>query len=130
MRSGATPCRSPGTFVHMTLSLSTSELHAIEGRGIPVPHYDRAALIPRILHLGVGGFHRAHLARYVDELAGRGENWAIRGVGLLDSDRAMASVLDSQNHLYTLIERDSDGSRPHVVGSIVDYVLDAGAPGA
>jgi len=110
----------------MTLSLSTSELHAIESRGIPVPHYDRAALIPRILHLGVGGFHRAHLARYVDELAERGGDWGIRGIGLLDVDQRIADVLASQDHLYTLIERDGNGSYPRVVGSIVDYRLVAG----
>lgn len=107
----------------MTLRLSTSNLQAIEGRGIPVPHYDRAALSPRILHIGVGGFHRAHLARYVDELAESGGGWGIRGIGLLDSDRRIASVLESQDHLYTLIERDSNGSRPRIVGSIVDYRL-------
>jgi mannitol 2-dehydrogenase len=35
----------------------------------------------------------------------------------------MASVLESQDHLYTLIERDSGASRPRVVGSIVEYAL-------
>ena len=44
------------------------------------------ALVPRIAHLGVGGFHRAHLARYVDELAESGGDWAIRGIGLLEPD--------------------------------------------
>jgi mannitol 2-dehydrogenase len=110
----------------VTLRLSTSNLQAIEGRGIPIPHYDRAALSPRILHIGVGGFHRAHLARYVDELAESGGGWGIRGIGLLDSDRRIASVLESQDRLYTLIERDSNGSRPRIVGSIVDYRLVAG----
>jgi mannitol 2-dehydrogenase len=114
----------------MAVPLSTSTLDAIEALGVSVPHYDRGTLVPRILHLGVGGFHRAHLARYVDELAEGGGDWAIRGVGLLEFDRKMADALGPQDHLYTLIERDSDGSRPHVVGSIVDYVLDAGAAGA
>jgi mannitol 2-dehydrogenase len=114
----------------MAVPLSTSTLDAIEALGVSVPHYDRGTLVPRILHLGVGGFHRAHLARYVDELAEGGGDWAIRGVGLLEFDRKMADALGPQDHLYTLIERDSDGSRPHVVGSIVDYVLDAGALGA
>ena len=113
----------------MTTALSTSTLDAIEALGVGVPHYDRSTLVPRILHLGVGGFHRAHLARYVDELAEAGGDWAIRGVGLLEGDRKMADVLGAQDHLYTLIERDSDGSRLHVVGSIVDYALDAGTPG-
>jgi mannitol 2-dehydrogenase len=110
----------------VTLRLSTSNLQAIEGRGIPVPHYDRAALSPRILHIGVGGFHRAHLARYVDELAERGGDWGIRGIGLLDADRRIADVLESQDHLYTLIERDGNGSYPRIVGGIVDYRLVAG----
>lgn len=107
----------------MTLRLSTSHLEAIERSGIPVPHYDRAALTPRILHVGVGGFHRAHLALYTDELAEAGGGWGIRGIGLLEADRRIASVLESQDHLYTLIERDSNGSRPRIVGSIVDYRL-------
>src|SRR5882724_4535429 len=103
-----------------------SQLEAIDRRGIRVPHYDRAALPPRILHIGVGGFHRAHMALYADELAEAGDGWGIRGIGLLDTDRRIADVLESQDHLYTLIERDSDGSRPRIVGSIVDYRLVAG----
>ena len=110
----------------MTLRLSTPNLEAIGRRGIRVPRYDRAALAPRILHIGVGGFHRAHMALYLDELAEAGDGWGIRGVGLLDADRRIAAVLESQDHLYTLIERDSDGSRPRIVGSIVDYRLVAG----
>jgi mannitol 2-dehydrogenase len=110
----------------VAIRLSASNLEAIEGRGVAVPHYNRSALAPRILHLGVGGFHRAHMALYADELAEDGGHWGIKGIGLLDSDRRMASVLGSQEHLYTLIERDSGGSRPRVVGSIVDYALVAG----
>jgi mannitol 2-dehydrogenase len=106
--------------------LSTSTLAEVERLGVSVPHFDRGALAPRILHLGVGGFHRAHMALYTDELAEGGGDWAIRGVGLLESDRRMASVLASQDHLYTLIERDSDEARARVIGSIVDYVLVAG----
>ncbi len=107
----------------MPVGLSTANLGAVEALGVGVPHYDRSALEPRILHLGVGGFHRAHLARYVDELAESGGDWGIRGVGLLEPDKKMADVLRAQDHLYTLIERDSDGSRPHIVGSIVGFVL-------
>lgn len=107
----------------MALRLSTSTLTEVERLGVPVPHYDRRALAPRILHLGVGGFHRAHMALYTDELAENGGDWAIRGIGLLESDRRMASVLEAQDHLYTLIERDSNEARARIIGSIVDYVL-------
>jgi mannitol 2-dehydrogenase len=108
------------------IPLRPSNLDAIGALGVPVPRYDRSALVPRLLHVGVGGFHRAHMALYTDEVAAAGGDWGIRGVGLLDGDRRMADVLRAQDHLYTLIERDSDGSRPRVVGSIVDYTLVAG----
>ena len=38
----------------------------------------------------------------------------------------MERILASQDCLYTLIERDSEGSRPQVIGSIVDYTLTVG----
>src|SRR6266480_1673453 len=110
----------------MPIPLSSANLGAIEALGVPTPHYDRQALRPRILHLGVGGFHRAHMALYTDEVAADGGDWGIAGVGLLDADRRMADVLHAQDQLYTLIERDSEGSRPRIVGSIVDYKLAAG----
>jgi mannitol 2-dehydrogenase len=108
------------------IPLRMSNLDAIRALGVPVPRYDRSALAPRILHVGVGGFHRAHMALYTDDIAADGSEWGIRGIGLLDGDRRMADVLAAQDHLYTLIERDSDGSRPRIVGSIVDYTLAAG----
>jgi mannitol 2-dehydrogenase len=108
------------------ITVRSSSLDAIGALGLPIPRYDRNALEPRILHLGVGGFHRAHMALYTDEVAAAGGHWGIHGVGLLDADRRIADILGRQDHLYTLIERDSDGSRPRVVGSIVDYTLAAG----
>jgi mannitol 2-dehydrogenase len=109
-----------------TIPLRASNLSAIGDRGVAVPRYDRGALMPRILHLGVGGFHRAHMALYTDDVAAGGGEWGIGGVGLLEGDRRMADVLRAQDHLYTLIERDSEGSHARVVGSIVDYLLAAG----
>jgi mannitol 2-dehydrogenase len=109
----------------MPTPLSQLTLPAIASLGVPVPRYDRGALVPRILHLGVGGFHRAHMALYTDDAAGAGGDWGIRGVGLLAGDRRMADVLRSQDHLYTVIERDTDGSQARVAGSIVDYVFAA-----
>jgi len=110
----------------MAVRVAQSNLEAIGAQGIAVPRYDRSALAPRILHLGVGGFHRSHMALYTDELAAGGSDWGIRGVGLLEADRHMAESLGGQDHLYTLIERDSDGAGVRVIGSIVDYVLAIG----
>jgi mannitol 2-dehydrogenase len=66
------------------------------------------------------------MAVYTDDAAAGGDDWGIRGVGLLDADRRMAETLESQDHLYTVVERDNDGSRPRVVGSIIDFALVAG----
>ena len=112
----------------MASATAVAELNlpAIASLRVPVPGYRRSALHPRILHVGVGGFHRAHMAVYTDETAAEGGTWGIRGAGLLEADRRMAQVLGAQDHLYTVIERDSDGSQPRIVGSIVDFAFVAG----
>ena len=95
-------------------------------REVPVPSYDRAEVRPGIVHFGVGGFHRAHEAMYLDALmdAGEAHDWGIIGVGLLPQDERMRTVMDQQDCLYTLMEKDPDGSlRPRVVGAIVDYLF-------
>jgi mannitol 2-dehydrogenase len=112
------------------LLLREENLDPIAARGIAVPTYDRSAVLPRILHLGVGGFHRAHLALYVHELAGAGGDWGIRGLGLLPGDRRMREALEPQDFLYTLVERGNEEPRPQVVGSIIDFVLAVDDPAA
>jgi mannitol 2-dehydrogenase len=103
------------------ITLAQDHLPAIARRGVPVPRYDRRRLVPRIVHIGVGGFHRAHLALYVHELASQGGDWAIAGLGLLEQDAKMAAALDVQDHLYTLIEKGEGAPCPAVIGSIVAY---------
>jgi mannitol 2-dehydrogenase len=105
--------------------LAQTNLPAIASLGVAVPRYARERLDARIVHVGVGGFHRAHMAVYTDEVAADGGSWGIRGVGLLDADRRMADTLRAQDYLYTVIERDSDGSLPRVVGSIVEFAFAA-----
>jgi mannitol 2-dehydrogenase len=105
-------------------------LEAIAARGVPVPTYNRSGLRARILHLGVGGFHRSHLAFYVHELAAAGSDWSIRGIGLLRGDLRMRDALAPQDYLYTLIERGNDEPQPQVIGTIVDFVVAFDDPGA
>ena len=88
-------------------------------RGLDVVRYDRSALAPRIVHIGVGGFHRAHLALYCHLLAEAGGDWGIHGIGLLPADRAMASALGAQDHLYTFTEKGPGTRSSRVVGSIL-----------
>ncbi|WP_375483202.1 mannitol dehydrogenase family protein [uncultured Mycobacterium sp.] len=91
---------------------------------IATPSYDRNDVGIGIVHFGVGGFHRAHQAAYIDRLLqqGLGREWGICGVGVLPADRRMRDVLHSQDGLYTLVLENPDGSRAaRVIGSLLDY---------
>ncbi|WP_308257855.1 mannitol dehydrogenase family protein [Pseudonocardia lacus] len=93
---------------------------------VAVPRYDRGAVRAGIVHVGVGAFHRAHQAMYLDRLMNEGKalDWGICGVGVLPGDRRMRDALAAQDHLYTLVEKHPDGSQhARVIGSIVDYLL-------
>ncbi|MGW1340080.1 mannitol dehydrogenase family protein [Kribbella sp. NPDC002412] len=115
----------------MTL-LTTDALDAL-GNEVAVPGYDRTAVRPGIVHFGVGGFHRAHQAMYLDRLMNDGKalDWGIVGVGVLPHDRRMYDVLSAQDHLYTLVIKHPDGTlEPRVVGSIVGYLFAPDDPDA
>ncbi|OBX36506.1 mannitol 2-dehydrogenase [Halomonas elongata] len=92
--------------------------------GIDIPDYARERVTPGIVHIGVGGFHRAHQAMYLDALMRRGEalDWGVIGVGVMPGDRRMQQALAAQDHLYTLVVKHPDGSlEPRVIGSMIDY---------
>ncbi|MBV9172117.1 MAG: mannitol dehydrogenase family protein [Chloroflexi bacterium] len=101
------------------------------GRAIAVPTYARGDLRPAIVHLGVGGFHRAHQALYLDELAQQrvSMDWGERGVGLLAPDKRMADALLPQECLYTLVERSAEHDSARVVGSLLEYAFAPDDPG-
>jgi mannitol 2-dehydrogenase len=93
---------------------------------VAVPRYDRGAVRVGMVHIGVGAFHRAHQAMYLDRLMNEGKalDWGICGVGVLPGDRRMRDALVAQDFLYTLVEKSPDGSQnARVIGSIVDYLL-------
>ncbi|WP_231563076.1 mannitol dehydrogenase family protein [Microbacterium mangrovi] len=87
--------------------------------------YDRAAVAPAIVHFGVGGFHRAHEAMYLDRLlrAG-GTEWGICGVGVRPEDAAMRDALAAQDGSYTLVTVAPDATEEaQTIGSIVTYLF-------
>jgi mannitol 2-dehydrogenase len=88
------------------------------------PRYDRARLTPGIVHIGVGNFHRAHMAAYLDDLfaLGADHDWAIIGAGVLPADARMREALKAQDWLSTVIELNPDGSRARRIGSMIDFV--------
>ncbi|MDB5709480.1 MAG: mannitol dehydrogenase family protein [Sphingomonas bacterium] len=105
--------------------LSRATLRGLDPR-IAVPAYDPATVTAGIVHLGLGGFHRAHMARYTHALMNLGGDalgWAIIGAGLLPSDRRMADALTPQDGLYTLVERQGDDEHVGVIGSIAEVIF-------
>ena len=97
------------------------------------PTYDRSRITTGIVHFGLGNFHRAHQAMYLDRLMSRGEalDWGICGVGVMPQDARMRDVMEAQGGLYTLVLKYSDGSlEPRVIGSIHDYLFAPDDPGA
>jgi mannitol 2-dehydrogenase len=92
---------------------------------VRVPQYDRHQITNGILHIGVGGFHRAHQALYLDQYFHQNPNsdWGICGVGLLEFDRRMRDALNSQDCLYTLVERSPESDNARVIGSITQYLF-------
>src|SRR5918999_2555187 len=111
-----------------TLNAST-----LDSLSIPKPSYDRSQVTAGIVHFGVGGFHRAHQAMYLDRLMEQGQalDWGICGVGVMPFDLRMRDVMVAQDCLFTLVEKDPQGNwSPRVVGSIVDYLYAPDDPDA
>lgn len=116
----------------MNSNISTSSAIKLNQTTLPdladtvrVPQYDRHRITNGIFHIGVGGFHRAHQALYLDEYFQRhpDSDWGICGIGLLEFDRRMRDALHSQDCLYTLVERSPAGDHARVIGSITQYLF-------
>ena len=96
-------------------------LHA----AISVPRYDPTKVRAGIVHLGLGGFHRAHMARYTHDLMQHHPaalSWGIVGAGLMPGDRKMVQSLAPQDGLYTLVERSRGGEEVAVIGSLAGLI--------
>ncbi len=111
----------------MAVRLNSTSVEDLKD-AVPVPSYDRLKLVTGIVHLGVGGFHRAHQALYLDLLMNQhaegAMGWGICGVGVLPGDRRIIEALSAQDGLYTLVTKHPNGSRDYrVVGSIAEVLL-------
>ena len=105
-------------------ALSATSLDRL-GPNVAVPRFDRSQVTAGIVHLSVGGFHRAHEAMYLDRLMNAGEalDWGICGVGLLPSSDRMRDVMAAQDCLFTVVLRHGDGTwEPTVIGSLIEYL--------
>jgi mannitol 2-dehydrogenase len=111
----------------MPVELSRAGLAALDG--VAVPRYDSAALRPGILHFGVGNFHRAHQAVYLDDLfnLGRDHDWALVGAGVREADAEMRDKLAAQDWLTTVVEQEAGRSSARVTAAMIDFVPPANA---
>jgi mannitol 2-dehydrogenase len=91
---------------------------------VRLPAYDRSKLTPGIVHIGLGNFHRAHMAVYLDDLFAMGlcHDWAILGAGVREGDARMRDALKAQDCLSTVIELDPKGKSARRVGSMIDFL--------
>jgi len=106
----------------MTMKLSLAALPALPA-GVARPRYRRDQLSPGVVHIGVGNFHRAHQAVYLDDLfnAGRDHDWALIGAGVRAGDAAMRATLRAQDWLTTVVEMEPGARRPRVTGAMIDF---------
>jgi len=91
------------------------------------PAYDRAATRIGIVHLGVGAFHRAHQAVYIDDVLADDPDWAICGVSLRSPD--VRDALRPQDGLYTLALLDG-GPTLRVIGALREVLCAPDEQGA
>ncbi len=96
------------------------------GNDISIPTFKRENFKTGIVHVGVGGFHRAHQAYYTHKLQEESNisEWGICGIGLREGDQKIHDVLQKQDGLYTLIVKHPDGKiESQIIGSIIDFKL-------
>src|SRR6218665_2093225 len=107
----------------MTTKLSLANLGAIKATAA-IPAYERSDLKAGIVHFGVGNFHRAHQAIYLDDLfnTGKAHDWAIIGAGVLPSDAAMRDKLKAQDYLTTVVEQDNNRTAARVTAPMIDII--------
>lgn len=94
-----------------------------------VPAAYRPAVDPRgrrvrIVHLGIGAFHRAHQAFYTEESG----DWG--SCGVTQRSASVIGQLAPQDGLYTLLVREGDEATPRVMGAVREVLYAGDDPGA
>lgn len=117
---------STATVNHFNQTAPASAASSSVSGKVSFPKYDRSQLTGGILHVGVGNFHRSHQAAYVDALLNtdfeHNKTWGIIGAGILSFDAAKREILEPQNWLQTVVEKDATHDTPHVIGSMIDFL--------
>ena len=126
---------APAKSVNILNSSTLDGLHPSVRR----PPFDPTQLAPGIVHLGVGAFHRAHMAYYTQRAMGRmagdtmpgdtmpgDTTWGIRGVSFRSP--AVRDRLRPQDFLYALAARDNEEEGIEIIGAVRDIVFTGDDP--
>jgi fructuronate reductase len=107
--------------VRPSVRLSEKNLPCLPSR-VGRPGYQRDSVVPGIVHIGVGAFHRAHQAVYLDDCLAAGEaSWGIIGASLRHAETR--DKLAPQDSLYTVAVQDPAGERLRVIGSVLSIIV-------
>ena len=101
--------------------LSNETLDALPA-DVAVPSYDRVAVKPGVVHLGIGAFHRAHQAVIFEAALESGDlRWGITGASLRSA--GVRDEMNPQDGLYTVVTRDGSGDALKVIGAVREVVV-------
>lgn len=81
---------------------------------------DAPAAPVRLVHLGLGAFHRAHQLWYTQhaETDPSDPQWGY--ASFTGRSPRMSDLLGEQDGLFTLMERGPQDDRPEIIGALVD----------
>ena len=107
----------------MSVKLSAATLDHLP-KELKTPRFQRSDLTPGVVHIGLGNFHRAHQAVYLNDLFNLGldRDWAIIGAGVRPADEAMRRQLKEQDFLTTIVEQEAHSTVVTVTAAMVDFL--------
>lgn len=116
----------------MTYPRLSAALLAAADSPTPLAPWRHPELPARIVHLGIGAFHRAHLAWYTDALMQSADNssgiWPIIGVSLRSPD--VAALLNPQQGLYSLKQSSASQQNTQIIQSVLGVLVAPEDPAA
>ncbi|MBW7921439.1 MAG: mannitol dehydrogenase family protein [Rubellimicrobium sp.] len=105
--------------------LSARNLSQVQD-SIRVPQFAREDLTTRIVHIGVGAFHRCHQADFLQDVVEAGHPVGMAGINL--APPGIVPVLGPQDGLYSRTLADGDACETRVIGVITEVADHAAAP--
>jgi mannitol 2-dehydrogenase len=117
----------PGSFtanVEEPIKLCWQNIDSVNGLlRLRAFQYDRKAIKPGIVNIGLRDFHRVHNAVFFDKLLEIPSNqkWGLVSVAIGETQKRVANILKSQDSLYTVVAKGANGeSDIRVVGSVLN----------